>query len=251
MRAVTTSDLLSAWERGQGQPRWRQALVWLATMRSEDGPEDETQLSMGERDARLLTVREQLFGLRLDSLTSCPACEEVVELSFSTHDIRCEPPQQKESESGSMSISVEGYVVECRLPNSLDLAAIDNMSSLSEARMQLLTRCLLALRRDGQEIASPDARLLPELVIDAIAARMADADPQANTQLLLHCPACGHQWQAGFDIAAYLVSEMTEWGQRVFGEVHTLALAYGWRETDILAMSPTRRRIYLEMLGQA
>jgi hypothetical protein len=34
----------------------------------------------------------------------------------------------------------------------------------------------------------------------------------------------------------------------VLREVHILASAYGWREDDILAMSPARRRIYLEML---
>jgi hypothetical protein len=32
-------------------------------------------------------------------------------------------------------------------------------------------------------------------------------------------------------------------------EVHTLAAMYGWRETDILAMSAWRRQRYLEMIG--
>ena len=32
------------------------------------------------------------------------------------------------------------------------------------------------------------------------------------------------------------------------GEVNTLALAYGWRETDILAMGEVRRRLYLELI---
>jgi hypothetical protein len=33
-------------------------------------------------------------------------------------------------------------------------------------------------------------------------------------------------------------------------QVHTLALAYGWREIDILAMSSWRRQAYLEMLSE-
>jgi hypothetical protein len=32
-------------------------------------------------------------------------------------------------------------------------------------------------------------------------------------------------------------------------EVHTLAWAYGWREADILAMSPARRQFYIELVG--
>jgi len=52
-----------------------------------------------------------------------------------------------------------------------------------------------------------------------------------------------------FDILTYLWSEIEDWAQRLLLEVHTLALAYGWSERDILAMSPRRRRLYLEMVG--
>jgi hypothetical protein len=78
---------------------------------------------------------------------------------------------------------------------------------------------------------------------------MADADPQADVRLALDCPACGHNFLAAFDVAAYLWSEVNAWAYRLLGEVHSLASAYGWREEDILAMSPWRRRVYLEMVG--
>jgi hypothetical protein len=42
---------------------------------------------------------------------------------------------------------------------------------------------------------------------------------------------------------------LTTWVRRLLREVHTLALAYGWREADILNMSARRRRFYLEMAG--
>jgi hypothetical protein len=44
---------------------------------------------------------------------------------------------------------------------------------------------------------------------------------------------------AAIDARAHLVA----------GEVHTLAEAYGWSEPAILAQSPARRRLYLEVLG--
>ena len=83
-------------------------------------------------------------------------------------------------------------------------------------------------------------------VVDAIVAHMAQADPQADIQLSLVCPQCGHQWQAAFDIASFFWSEINAWANRMLREVHILASRYGWSETDILAMSPWRRQFYLE-----
>ena len=75
-------------------------------------------------------------------------------------------------------------------------------------------------------------------------------DPQANVQMNLSCVRCGKHWQAVFDIESFLWSEINRWAERLLLEVHQLARAYGWREADILAMSPHRRRFYLDMLGK-
>jgi hypothetical protein len=50
-----------------------------------------------------------------------------------------------------------------------------------------------------------------------------------------------------FDVADYLWQELHAWAKDVLRSVHALAVAYGWREADVLALSPTRRRIYLEL----
>jgi hypothetical protein len=76
---------------------------------------------------------------------------------------------------------------------------------------------------------------------------MAEADPQADVQLNLSCPQCAAAWSAPFDIEAFLWTEIAAWAGRTLQEVHGLARAYGWREQDILSLSATRRRIYLEM----
>jgi hypothetical protein len=36
--------------------------------------------------------------------------------------------------------------------------------------------------------------------------------------------------------------------RRVLWEVHTLACAYGWTESETLALSPARRARYLQMV---
>ena len=63
------------------------------------------------------------------------------------------------------------------------------------------------------------------------------------------CPACGHDASITFDVVSYLWNEIDEWAKRVLVEVHVLAAAYGWSERDVLALSPRRRRLYLEMQG--
>jgi hypothetical protein len=79
---------------------------------------------------------------------------------------------------------------------------------------------------------------------------MSDADPQADVELALACPSCGHQWPAAFDIASFLWKELHAWALRTLREVHTLARSYGWREDDVLALSGTRRQLYLELCGR-
>jgi hypothetical protein len=78
---------------------------------------------------------------------------------------------------------------------------------------------------------------------------MSNADPMADIHLALNCPSCEHKWMAPFDIVAFLWREISAAARRLLREVHTLASAYGWTESEILALSPVRRRAYLEMIG--
>jgi hypothetical protein len=79
---------------------------------------------------------------------------------------------------------------------------------------------------------------------------MQSSDPQADLRFTLHCQVCSHEWEAGFDIAQFLWTEVDAWASRTLFDVHCLARAYGWREADILSLSPWRRQCYLEMLTQ-
>jgi len=78
--------------------------------------------------------------------------------------------------------------------------------------------------------------------------QIAALDPRARIELDLSCANCGHSWQTVFDIAGFLWAEINAWAPRTLRDVHTLARAYGWREADILGMSPRRRQSYLELV---
>jgi hypothetical protein len=162
--------------------------------------------------------------------------------------LRATPPQHPVDPTPEVySFSEGGYRVEFRLPNSYDLAAIALETDVEQARGQLLARCITQVAyRNHHEPASPDQ--LPADLIAALAARLAEADPQAEIELALTCENCGANWTALLDIALFLWTEISARVRRLLREVHTLALAYGWREADILALSDARRQLYLEMV---
>jgi hypothetical protein len=253
MRPLSAHNLLRVWEQGQHQHPWERALMMLAVNSPEMTWHELAALPVGQRDARLLSLREHTFGPRLTGVSLCPACQGRLEFTVAVADIQIASPSlypQDQRETGenqaNLSLSVAGYAVHFRLPNSLDLSALAGGADVDATRLRLLERCLLGAEHDGEEIAADG---LPADVVDAVVARMAQADPQGDVQLSLSCPGCGHHWQAMFDIVSFFWSEINAWVVRVLHEVHTLASAYGWRESDILTMSPRRRQAYLEMVS--
>jgi hypothetical protein len=254
MHSLSATELLAAWEQGTGQPPVYQALVLLAAACPEISFDELARLPIGRRDTCLLTLREWTFGQQLAGLADCPGCGERLEMTFHTADIRrlvnpeglTTPLGLATEESELFSLTMDDYQAQFRLPNSRDLLAIVEQSGKLPDRRLLLERCLLATTHDGSACGTGD---LPEQVIEAILERMTSSDPQADIRLALLCPTCGHQWTANFDIVSFFWEEINAWGPRILAEVHTLASAYGWREADILALSPWRRRAYLELLA--
>jgi hypothetical protein len=242
MRALSAPEILDVWERGLSLTPVERVLTLLAAACRE--PVDAVaQLSVGQRDARLMQLRDWTFGSQLVSVLTCPVCSERLELTFNTADLRgavdAEPTEV-------LTLSVAGYQLLFRVPNSLDLIAIADCQDVHDARQRLLERCVGTSEHQGQPVA---VGRLPADVVEAVAHRMALADPQGDVQLPVACSQCGHQWQAGFDIASFFWSEITAWAQRTLREVHALASVYGWREADILTMSAWRRQFYLNCIG--
>lgn len=242
MRALSTRELLDVWERGLAQTHERWALLLLEAACPDLAPAELERLSVGRRDARLLSLREWAFGGGFTSLANCPACAEQLELSFEADDVRAPPS----ADAGPFSLRVGAHEVEFRLPDSLDLLAVSTHDDLDEARRDLFGRCVGAARSGGAEVA---VGALPPEVFDAVSEEMERLDPQGNVHLGVSCPRCGHGWQALFDICSYLRSELDTWARRLLWEVHLLAAAYGWRESDTLALSPRRRRLYVQMVN--
>lgn len=242
---LSTAHLLEIWERGRYATAGEQALLLLEAAQPDVPLAQSGAASIGRRDAALLQLRSRTFGNRLTGFATCPQCAEPLELNFSVGEILLEEDASMLSDT-EITLGIDEYRVVFRMPNAFDLAAIGSADDPPAAESALLQRCILAAYKD-EAIHAVDA--LPDAVVEAIAARMAEADPQATIELSLTCPACGAQWNAPFDIVSFFWREIDAWAKRILQEVHILASTYGWSERDILALTPERRQVYLELIG--
>lgn len=222
---MTAAELLGIWERSAGSGPLERAGALLG--------EPDEDLSLGEENARLLELRQLLFGNELDAVADCERCGETVEFTISAERLL----RERRADAGDvLALQIDGHDFSVRVPTSGDLAAVAGEGGLDNARAALLERCVL----------SPSQ--LPELVVAALAERMADADPLADVRLDVACPECGHSWTPTLDVGEWLWHELDAWAHRTLRDVHALASAYGWSEAEILALGP-RRELYLDLLS--
>ena len=250
MAVPSTQHLLAAWERGRAVSRQDERALELLTAAHADLPHAAVaELPVGERDRRLLTLHQDLFGPRLTALATCPECSASLELEFDVEafDASLEDELATEQADAPFSFSHDGYDIVFRLPNSRDVLALRHGRPDDENRLRLLERVVLHASRGEQEVAAAN---LPAAVVGALEERLSLVDPHGDIRLDLDCSACRAQWQAPFDIVSFLWSAVDAWALRLLRDVHRLARAYGWREADILALSSPRRRCYLELLDE-
>lgn len=244
MRNLNDEDMLTAWEQGLNRSLLQKTLILLIAAFPETNPETLAGFSIGCRDTCLLLLRERLFGSRLVNNAVCPQCASRLEWEQDIADILVDTSEL--SANREFSLEYDDYDISFRLPNSLDLSAIEGITDVQTAEQQLIKRCILSAQCAG---VSYDAGQLPETVVKALNNRIEALDPQAEVRIRLVCPECSHDWEVLFDIASFLWAEINVWAERMLQTVHKLARAYGWTEREILALSPVRRQLYLGMAG--
>ena len=219
-----------------------------------DGSEQIRSLPMGDREALLLHIRRLTFGDRIPCTLHCPSCAALMDFELQAHELLLSAEQHPEQyheepfRAGDATLRVR-----FRVPCGADLEpAIHAQRTASEAASSVLNRCVEWVRREyapGDENL-PAAQWPPQLA-EQIAARISALDPQAEIILQLRCPACGHEFSSLFDVGDYFLRELAAAERQLYYDVHRLALAYHWSETEILNMTPRKRKLYLELLEGA
>ncbi|RVU28507.1 hypothetical protein EOT10_01055 [Streptomyces antnestii] len=251
MTVTQAGDLLATWEAGIGRDGPGRALLLHRAARPELAGDSEALLALpvGAGEADLFALRRTLFGERMQVRVDCTACGADMEFDLDAGEFArsLRPPDQP-----VVRLTEGGLDIAFRVPTVADLSAAarhpDAALSADGARRALLDRCVVSAERDGDAV-SVDA--LPPSVQRKIAEAAEAVDPAADVTLSINCPECEAATRAELDIASYLWTELDAWARDVLLDVHLLATAYGWTEPDILALSPLRRRYYLELCADA
>jgi len=224
-----SADLLELWEQTGGLTHPERAVQYARVADPSSSASDVRELSIGRRDAAILRLRSATFGRRLAATARCPSCDETMEFEI---DVSALIPTATET-ARTIEIAYGGRRVACRIPTTSDLLEV---LASGGGPGELASRCV-----DGL------ADVPPEALVELLGERLADADPAADIRLDLRCPSCGFDWPAPFDIVTVVDLELDTWARSTLRDVATLAHAYGWNESEVLALSAARRRHYLEL----
>ena len=192
-----------------------------------EGPDIVEQDTLGMRNQRLLRLYRRLCGERLEACASCPACCERIEF-----DVPMEPLLSLPAPAADTTVIVDGAVF--RLPRVSDF---EQLESLDDVPLQLARLCLV----EGEPAFSAGS-------IGRLGERIDRADPAGNIALSLDCSECGTGFPVALDIAPLVADALARLADGLVRDIDTIAAAYGWTETEILALPPERRRLYVSLI---
>ncbi|MFF6978557.1 hypothetical protein ACFZAV_12625 [Streptomyces sp. NPDC008343] len=241
MAITGAAEVLATWEAGLAEAPTGLALLLHRTARPDVDAATLPVLPVGEREADLFALRRALFGERMQVRLGCAACGEDMEFDLDAGEFAHSLGGRVGPGGSVVRVQQDGWDVEFRLPGTADLTAA---ARAADPRAALLARCLVSAERAGAAVPAGD---LPVPVQRRIAEAVEAADPGADVTLNIACPECGAATRAELDIASYLWTELDAWARDLLLDVHLLATSYGWSEPEIMALSPLRRRYYLEL----
>ena len=233
MRSVAAdreARVLDLWERAVGLDRWQRDEALLASGQAPPR-------GLGARNAALLGLRNGLFDGALALKSACPACAAECEFQVDSAALAGELRDQVAERAATFDW--HGLSISARPPTIDDLHAVCRQADEASAVRVLLARCLAG----DFDPASAD-----ETAIEELGRRLERLDPGAVVSFELRCPACAHDWSAMLDVGEALWTELQRAAERTLTEVDALARAYGWTETEVMRLSPTRRAAYLQLV---
>jgi hypothetical protein len=232
MHALSSSEILTLWERGTRWHALDRGLLALS-FASRSAGESVADWPLGRRNRALLELHAAWFSSQVEAWAACPQCGQRVEFAMSVLDLMVPPSEEKQE--ATIAVGEQTF----RLPTSRDLAQVATSSDEQEAVIQLLELC---------RIGDVESSGWTDEIIERVGESLATADPMAETRVALTCPACHHEWNDSIDVVSFFWAELEARARRLLWEVHSLASAYGWSESETLALSAARRAMYLEMV---
>lgn len=229
---MTQAEVLKLWEAGRSLGALDRAV--LAASVAFPDQQNAADWPLGARNRSLAQLHCDAFGGILRGYTACRQCGDQLEFEFDGHTVAAPPATES---SACQVVPVGNWLF--RLPTSRDLAI-----AASEAGEHAATERLLATCYSGTE---PITNWTDE-DMNLIGLRLSEADPLAEILLHFDCPSCAASFDESLDLGGFVWAEIESQATRIFHDVHVLASAYGWSESEILELSPARRSAYVELV---
>jgi hypothetical protein len=83
-----------------------------------------------------------------------------------------------------------------------------------------------------------------------VSASISVMDPLVDFAVSCQCPACGAPNEVALDLEVLALERLANRQSALLQEVHRFALSYGWTESEVLAVPPSRRARYLTLIEE-
>jgi hypothetical protein len=199
-------------------------------------PGNAATLAAADRDCLLAAIYRHTYGSHIAGTVTCRACGKSFDLDFDLLELQAalqptETPAPVQDNGHIAFALVDGR--RFRLPTGEDEISVWHLSA-DAALAELLRRCVL----EGD----------PSIDQSSIQATMKAVAPLMDADLDGHCPECGENQAIHFDIQRFLLSALQAEQPRLNREIHRLASAYGWRLSEILALTRSQRQAHVKLI---
>lgn len=143
------------------------------------------------------------------------------------------------SDDGPFQVRLDGRTLTMRRPTGDDLRRWRDETPAS--RTDALRMMLDSLVLGGPVAAGDEA---------AISASMSAMDPLVDFCVSCRCPACGAPNEVAIDLELMALERLAARQTALLSEVHRFASSYGWTESQVLAVPPSRRARYLRLIEE-
>lgn len=192
-------------------------------------------LTASERDRLLACVYEKTFGPRIESTSYCKLCQSPFDLTFTIESLLTafDPASSSTATAEPNGVFRLTGGLRFRLPTGADELAAAGLP-LKDAEQMLLQRCVLDSEKDIDS--------------EAVQQALSDVAPVLDVDLNAECPECGAKQSVRFDVQFYLLRALEQQRKQIAREVHRLAVAYGWSLNEILGLSRSQRKAFVDFI---
>lgn len=239
--------LLDAWDAAGTAPDLARGSVVLAVVGAVT-PDGAVDVPLGMLGELALQCHIEAFGSRLEGVVSCPTCAGTLEVVLALDHLladsvaRTDSASRTEPAAGSdwRSVELTTGTAQVRAPTVRDLLAAATADDPARAILARCVRDRVGHAVDAAQVGAADLELLDGALEEAVGVGL--------TRLRTSCPDCETDVVAFLDPCTVLWGRVLTAAPALLRDVARLAASFGWAEDVVLALSPTRRAAYLEMV---